>query len=187
MQHRWRMQFLALMTIALFGLSACAPGGAATTGSSGTPVNSPIGTATGTPPVGATPTAGAPTSGPVTLVLNQSSYGQGDTIKVTIKNEMQSQIFSADHHSDCTLVDLQIQSGGTWKTVAPCRLEILTKIVPLAAGSSTPQMLAPAVTSQSANNSWPAGTYHIAFSYGLSSAEALTTQTLVYSATFAIS
>ena len=136
--------------------------------------------------MGAPPTAGAPTSGPVTLVLNQSSYGLGDTIKVTIKNGLQSQIFSADHHSDCTPVDLERQSGGTWQTVASCRLEIVTRILPLAAGSSTLQVLAPAGTTQSAGSRWPAGTYRIAFSYGVGSAEALTTQTLVYSATFAI-
>jgi hypothetical protein len=83
-------------------------------------------------------------------------------------------------------VDLQRQNGGTWQTVVSCRLEIVTRIVPLAAGSSTLQVLAPAGASQNAGSGWPAGTYRIAFSYGVGSTGALTTQTLVYSATFVI-
>ena len=65
-------------------------------------------------------------------------------------------------------------------------MEIVTKIVSLAAGSSTPQLLAPVGTDPSAGGSWPAGTYRIAFGYGVGSQEALTQQTVVYSATFAV-
>ena len=183
MQHQWGMRFLALLVIALFLLSACAPGGVGTSGSAGTPVNSPMNSPTGT----TTAVGGTPPPGAVTLVLNRSSYGPGETIKVTIENGLKSMIISADHHSDCTLVEVQRQSGGAWQTVAPCRLEILTKIVSLAAGSSTPQMLAPAGASQSAGNTWPAGTYRIAFGYGVGSEEALSKQTLLYSATFVVS
>jgi len=187
MHYRRRNRFLALLGLALFALAACAPAaGAGSAGSAGTPVNSPVisptGTATVAPTVGSTPTSGG-----VTLVLSKTSYGTNETIKVTIKNGLKAAIFTPDHRSDCLLVQLQLQNSGTWQTVAPCRLEIVTKIISLAAGSSTPQALAPAGTSQSAGSSWPAGTYRIAFGYGVGSEEALTRQTVAYSATFVVS
>ena len=119
-------------------------------------------------------------------MLNQTAFGPSDPIHVTIMNGLQTKIYTADHRSDCTLVQLERQSGDTWQAVAPCRLEIATRIVSLAAGSSTPQVLAPVGTSPSTAGSWPAGTYRIAFGYGAGSQEALAQQTVAYSATFVV-
>ncbi|HLW01755.1 MAG TPA: hypothetical protein VKT82_24080 [Ktedonobacterales bacterium] len=191
MHYLRSIPLLALLGLVLAVLAGCAPGGSAgTTGNAGSAVNSPVssptGTATATPPVGRTPSAGPPTAGAVTLVLNQTSYGSNDTIHVTIRNGLKTTIYTADHRTDCMLVQLERQSADTWQAVAPCRLEIVTKIVSLAAGSSTPQLLAPVSTSPGSGGSWPAGTYRIAFGYGAGSQAALTQQTVVYSATFVV-
>lgn len=186
----WKTRSFALVGMAIFVLAACSVPAQPGTGSAGAAVNSPVrsptGTATAIPPVGSSPTAEPPTSGAVTLVLNQTSYGPNDTIHITIRNGLKTTILTPDHRTDCMLVELERQSGSTWQAVAPCRLEIVTKIVSLAAGSSTPQLLAPVGTNPSAGGSWPAGTYRIAFGYGVGSQEALTQQTVVYSATFAV-
>lgn len=186
MHHLKKLRFLIVLGVAVCVLAACRAPAQTGAGSAGPAVNSPVSSPTGTVP--ATPTAGnTPTPGAVTLVLNKASYGPGETINVTIENRLITTIFAANHQSDCTLVQLERQNGGIWQAVAPCRLEIVTKIVALAAGSATLQILHPAGTSRSAGSAWPAGTYRIAFEYGVSSEEALIKPTVVYSATFVVS
>jgi hypothetical protein len=185
MQHLRSIRLLTLMAIALFALAACRAPAQPGTAAAGTPGATPAGTGTAVPTVGTTPTGSPPTAGGVTLALNKSSYLPGDMIEVTIKNELKMTIFAADHRSDCTMVQLERLNNGIWQPMAPCRLEIATRIVPLAPNSSLPQMLTP-VVGKGAPSAWPAGTYRIAFTYGKESGNTPGPQTVVYSATFSV-
>ncbi|HEY7348985.1 MAG TPA: hypothetical protein VH599_11800 [Ktedonobacterales bacterium] len=173
-------RFLALLALALFALAACRAPAQTGAGNTGVTTSEQTGTATAT----ATP-EGKPAPGAVTLVLNKSSYGPGETIEVTIKNGLKTEIFAADHRTSCTLVQLQRLESGTWHSEGFCKLETATRFVALAPGSSTLQALA-AGKGLNATGPWPAGTYRVAFMYQAGSDEAPASQGLVYSANFVI-
>jgi hypothetical protein len=186
MQHRWSIRFLALIGIALLALAACQAPSQTGAGSAGTPTSGPTGTATSVPTTGSTPTGSTPTPGAVTLILSKSSYKPGEAIEVTIKNGLSTTIFAIGQHTDCMFVQLERLDNGVWKAEGSCRLVPPTRLVSLAPGSSTPQVLAPG-TGLNATGPWPAGTYRIAFQYEVAGAGTSGQQTLVYSANFVIS
>jgi hypothetical protein len=121
----------------------------------------------------------------VALRLAQDHYGVGDSISVVVANGLPSEILTADHQSDCTVVTLELQMGGSWQAIASCRAEIVTRLVPIAAGTTLAQTLHPngGVAPQA---TWQPGTYRIMLSFftkGASASQALQ----VLSSTFTIS
>jgi hypothetical protein len=136
---------------------------------------------------------GIPAPGTVTLVLSKASYASGDTIEVTIHNGPKTGIVAYDHQSDCTLVQLERLNSGTWQAERLCRFLTPTRIVPLAPGSDTLQVLAPDMSWGDVcsggiclTSPWPAGIYRIAFGYQAGSDVRSGHQELVYSAPFAV-
>lgn len=112
--------------------------------------------------VGAVGTA-KPTQG-VIVEVGAASYATSDTIAVTVRNALAISILATDHQTACTIVQLQIESNGSWQNQGGCAMGIATRQVPLAADSSVAVQLAPTAGQISAKP-WPAGTYRVAFTY----------------------
>jgi hypothetical protein len=154
-----------------------APAGAGANPSPGTTVvvNGTTATAQAVPSTIASPTSssGIPdTSGKVTLALDKTSYAPGNTAIVTIGNGLSTKIVVSDHHTDCTYVQLQQQVAGAWQVVGECKLMTPTRLVGLAAGSSTSQKIVIPSGAQAA------GIYRVALTYS---------NTTTYSTTFTVS
>jgi hypothetical protein len=154
-KRRWiRLTPLALATLTLL-LAGC--GLSSQAGLGATPQASTPATATASP---TTPSAQI-TSGIVALRLGQSHYGTSDSILVVVANGLQSEIFAADHRSDCTVLTIELQAAaGSWQPLASCRIETVTRLVPIAAGTTLAQTLRP-------NATWQPGTYRIVLSFFL--------------------
>lgn len=129
-----------------------------------------------------------PTQG-VAVTVGASSYRSSDTITLTVLNQLGAAIVATDHHSSCTIVQLQREVGGEWQDEGGCSLGMATRQIPLAAGSSTSVTVAPGA-GQMTTKPWSAGTYRVAFTYlpgpidGTATADGSVT---VYSATFTVS
>lgn len=131
--------------------------------------------------VGTTP----PTQG-VVVQLDAASYGPSDTITLTVLNQLSAAIVATDHHSSCTIVQLQREVGGAWQDEGGCALGMVTRQISLAAGSATRVTVAPGAGQMSVKP-WPAGTYRVSFTYQPGPPGATTTEgTTVYSVTFAV-
>ena len=122
-------------------------------------------------------------TGPVTLHANASVYQSDDTIVLILNNQSGQTIRFPDHLTECTVVLLQHQEGGTsfsnplikmppqpvahqqhqegvnWVSVAPCQLGVLTRFLPLGAGQDlVVKLVAPF-------SRWTRGTYHATLTY----------------------
>src|SRR5581483_530309 len=154
------------LALGLF-LTSCGYNGVVTTGSSPTTTS-----VAATPTVvtrltpggpGATFTPSPPAQGTpgqsVTVQTSASFYQPGETILVTISNQTAQTILFANHQTDCTVVLLQVQTGSSWQSIAPCKLMIVTRLFPLNAGQHMSVSLKPSPST------WSSGTYRIAFRY----------------------
>jgi hypothetical protein len=186
MQPILRIRLVVLVLIALFALAACQVPAQTGAGAAGTPTSGPTETASPVPPTASPSTGGTPTPGAVTLVLNKSSYRPDDTIEVTIKNGLATDIFPLGQHTNCMFIQLEFLDNGVWKDEGSCRLVPPTQPLSLAPGSSTIQILAHGTGLNSAGP-WPAGTYRAALAYQTVGGSAAGQQTLVYSAHFVVS
>jgi hypothetical protein len=138
------------------------------------------------PPSPASPGATVP-PGPVTVRTDHVTYQSCALIQVAVANGLPQTVYALDHQSACTLVALQVQAGAGWLAVDRCALETPTGPHPIAAGSTSIQILRPGVGSgQPPRAEWQPGTYRIAFSYLLRSEPTATQRQTVYSATFTI-
>jgi hypothetical protein len=106
------------------------------------------------------------TSGKITLRLNKQHYALNESVTVTITNGLSSEINAIDHLTNCSVVTLERLSDGKWQPLGICVLRTATRLVPIAAGASLNQTLAPTSRSSGNSNTWVQGTYHIVFSYG---------------------
>lgn len=108
--------------------------------------------------------SGQTIAGKVTLTPSASSIAPGTPIIVTIHNGLSTPITAADHQSNCTVLTLQVQSNGTWETVARCELMTPTRQVSFAAASATPIQLGSAGKSNNPAG-LPPGTYRALLTY----------------------
>jgi hypothetical protein len=203
MRHDLKIRLLAFVAVAALGTGVSACGASIyspTSGASGeitaasTQALATAGTASASrlPTSGPTATPGTQvtpvttiTPGSVTVTTDHTLYSSNESIRVTISNGFAVTIYATDHHTACSYVDLQHLENGSWQVVGKCALMTPTRIVPLAAGSMTTQLLAPGVSQISAAP-WSAGIYRIAFAYFVGGDEAIGKSTVVYSADFTI-
>lgn len=169
---RRTIRMLAL-AVALAALGGC---GITTAGASGT---TPPAATAATPTASAISTGAAITQGAVTVTTGKTQFAPAETITVFINNGLSQSIFVADHQTRCSLVTLEIQTGGGWQPVAPCPLMTPTGLIEIAAGITNTQRLgAPGASQQ-----WAAGTYRVRLAYA---PQRLGTATIIYSAPFAV-
>jgi hypothetical protein len=189
---KWLFMGLLACMLALSGCSATVSSGSsiATTGNTVTaaPGIRPTTTPTVTPGATATPTGspggGTVTPGTVSIELAAATLMPGESLSLTIHNGLSSAIMTSDHHTNCTVVTLQQNLNGIWTNIAPCREETVTRMIELAANSSTSVQLG--VGAQASSSFWPPGTYRVAFSYALASASGGGSSTTIYSATIVV-
>lgn len=133
--------------------------------------------------------SGTGTTGPthgVVVDVGKSAYATTETIAVTVRNQLPDSIIATDHQTACTIVQLQIESNGSWQNQGGCALGIATRQVVVAAASAMPVNVDPAA-GQIKVKPWPAGSYRIAFTYRTGSIATPGPSETVYSQTFTVS
>ena len=183
MQAKKNHVTLLLTVLAVAGLAAC--GKSTDNAGSGQPANQPNGTTSPT----FTTAPQVPTPGQVGLGLGKIHYAVNEAMVVTILNGLTTPITASDHHSDCSLVDVQILTNNTWQTVGKCLQGRPTRLIPLAPGAASMQSISPGASNLAVNAAWPTGTYRIAFTYYIGSAESVPTATqtqTIYSVAFTV-
>ncbi len=98
-------------------------------------------------------------SGSVQVTVGASTYQRSDAISVTIANQGGSDIFAADHQSQCTIVQLRMQSGNTWQQMGKCAVMTPTRMHQISQGASQ------VVTLAAPQGGWAAGTYRVSLAY----------------------
>lgn len=167
MHRALRIGLLSCVVTALLALSACGvsgAGSAAQSTPSTTVIMSPAPSAT------ASSTSAAAT-GAVAITVDQQHYGTKDTIVVHVTNGLSNNIYAGNHQTDCTIVTLEMNSGGAWQPTGACRTEIATIFLPVRAGTTATFDLTPSSGGQLKSSAWAAGTYHVALRYTLSNPE----------------
>ena len=101
-------------------------------------------------------------SGSVQLTVGASTYQRGDTISVTIANQSGSDIFAADHQSQCTIIQLRMQSGSTWRQMGKCAVMTPTRMRQIGHGTSQ------VITLAAPQGGWAPGVYRVALAYSSS-------------------
>src|SRR5581483_9734207 len=167
-----------------------------TAASTPTPAATSASTAVATPTSKPVPTGvqTTPSTGAVRLLLNKSSYAPYETITVTIQNGFATPITTTDHQSGCTMVLLQMQDAkGSWQMQGLCREGIATRMVTLAAGSSTVQSLSPQSGTFARGSTWARGQYRFVFTFSKGAPDPThelgmgsSATDIVYSATFVV-
>lgn len=186
MHRALRICRLSFVVAALLALGACGVSGAGTVAQSTpstTVIISPAPSATAT-------SASAASTGAVIVIVDQQHYGTKDTIVVRVTNGLSNNIYAGNHQTDCTIVTLEMSSGGAWQPTGACRTEIATIFLPVRAGTTSTFDLAPN-GGQFKSSGWITGTYHVALRYTLSNPESGNSAPpssfeTVYSATFSI-
>lgn len=132
---------------------------------------------------------GTSTGGPVSIRTDHSTYTPGGSIQVSVVNNLSTSIFVYDTRASCSILDLQMQVNGVWKstTVARCPLGRPAQRVEIAAGktySATIQAGYPGLYQAQ----FPAGAYRLVLNYSTSATASPVGQntTTVYSATFSV-
>ena len=154
---------------------AAAPDGTQVTSVSTRTITSSMPTAN--PAGGTPPSTAAP--GPVRLVLGKTQYHPGDLATVTIENGLSHVISTTDHHSSCSLLQLEKLVNGAWQPIGKCNTQTPTRIVELAAGSATQQQVG------MPTGTGVAGTYRMMLTYGAGGAPASDAGP-AYSSTFTV-
>lgn len=167
-----RMVLECALLVVTLGLAACGVSTSTLGESSGTQVTTQT-------VILSTPTSTAG-SGSVRLVLGQAQFHPGDRVTVTIENGLAHAISATDHHSSCTLIQLEKLVNGNWKPAGICRLMTPTRVVDLPARSVTTQMVG-LPTGQDAT-----GTYRMMLMYGVSDQPSSGQGGPAYSVTFTV-
>lgn len=151
------------------GIAACGSTSGATAASTQTQVTN-VTTRTITSSTPTAPGSGAPVAtaapGPVRLILGQSQFHPGDLVTVTIENGLAHAISATDHHSNCSLIQLEKLVNGAWQPLGKCNAQTPTRVVDLVAGSVTQQQVGMPAGADAA------GTYRMMLTYGASGAPA---------------
>jgi hypothetical protein len=184
-----RMAFALIVLALALALASC---GQTTTPSSGQSSMESNQTPTATSTVsqtGATVTPGAnppPTSGSVTLTLDQQRYTADSLIIVTIHNGTQHAIWAMDHQTSCTVLVLERQSQGSWYRVGQCALATPTRPVSIQPGGSLVQRIS-SYQEMNTGAGWQTGSYRATLTYHVGDdTTALTGGGIIHSSTFTI-
>lgn len=175
---------MLLAVLAFASLAAC--GKSSDNAANGQPANPTNGTAIPT----FTSAPQVPTPGKVGLALSKVRYTADEAMVITILNGLTTPITASDHHSGCTLVDVQLlTSNNTWQTVGKCLQGKPTRLISLAAGATSAQTISPGASNLALNAAWQTGTYRIAFTYFLGDAKGVPTSSqtnTIYSAVISV-
>ncbi|HZC06673.1 MAG TPA: hypothetical protein VE338_13640 [Ktedonobacterales bacterium] len=126
-----------------------------------------------------------PTHG-VSVEVGATTYAATETITVIVRNALGASIIATDHQTSCTIVQLQIETNGSWQNQGGCALGTATRQIVLEAESNTPVTVAPGA-GQIKVKPWPAGSYRVAFTYRTGSVATPGPSETVYSQTFTVS
>ncbi|HLY32128.1 MAG TPA: hypothetical protein VKQ36_13950 [Ktedonobacterales bacterium] len=178
----WRqLPVLALLTSIVI-LAGCGGAGGITPGGVNSAASPP---AKPTPTITATVGANGGGASVVTLSLNKSQFAPNDTITVTVTNGGSTDIFAANHQTNCTIISLQILTDGAWQTIHNCQEYSATRLIKIPAGATSVQTLAPG-GGQIVNKPWAAGTYRATLGYGPGDTPASNADHVATSATFTV-
>ena len=167
-----RMAFTFILILA-FGLTACgyAYQSQTTSNATGTPGSTTPAptTTTGSTPKPTSTTAIAVTPGQVKLVLNKAQYAPGEVVTVSILNGLSSNIYTTNHQSECSILQIEWRSSTGWVTIGRCLAEFVTGPVMLKAGGITTLSFMPVsgTNRSSSNSAWRTGTYRVTLYYHL--------------------
>lgn len=130
---------------------------------------------------------GTSTGGAVKITTDRTTYQPGDTIQVSITNNLQVSIFAYDTLASCTILELQEQDGGTWQDnkLSRCALGRLARLIEIAPGK-TYQASISAGTPGVQSPGFPAGTYRLVLKYTMSSQRPVQDMTTIYSVSVAV-
>ncbi len=124
------------------------------------------------------PTAtGTTTPDVVTLTIAQNHVSLGSTIAASVHNGLATTISTMNHQSDCSVVQLQLQTSTGWSTVLPCKEMTPTQILPVNALGTMAVQLAGIQS---------AGTYRLVFQYFMSTDMSPGAMSTVTSGTFTV-
>jgi hypothetical protein len=135
----------------------------------------------------ATPAGTSPVApGLVSLSASQAQYSTPDAIAVIVHNGLASPIFAQDNHTGCTIVQLELASGGDWQAMGACvNWPTHPHVVEINSGMSMTVYLRPA-TEANLDSGWPSGMYRATLTYVTGTNEPIGQGTTVASQTFAI-
>lgn len=122
---------------------------------------------------------GPGSSGAVQVSVDATTYHSSDPISVAIANQSSSDIYVADHQSQCTIVQLQTRSGNDWQQIGKCAVMTPTRMHQV--GHNSTQV----VTLTAPHGGWPAGAYRVSLSYS-QTAQPTNTTTQAYSPEFQV-
>ena len=108
--------------------------------------------------------ASPPTVPAVTLTSDRKAYTVNQPIIATIANGSTFDVMTWDHRSFCTVVNLQKQQTGGWKSIAPCALMSPTMPVIIKAGQ---KLVVPLPGGPATNTAkWEPGMYRLQAVFG---------------------
>jgi hypothetical protein len=127
------------------------------------------------------------TGGPVSIGTDHAQYDTKDSIQVTVTNNTQQPIYAWDTKASCSILDLEVQDGGTWQpsSQAQCAIKRAAAPVKVAPGATYSATIQAGLLAKS-NTDFTAGSYRLTLAYGASPTEADTAGTIVYSALLTI-
>ena len=121
----------------------------------------------------------------VTLTADFALYRASQPIGVTVQNLASTTYYALDGHSECTIVQLQLEVGSSWQNVMPCSTGQPPQVLQVAPHTSVPFTMAPG-DSPDNRNLWAPGIYRVVLQLATTpTASAMALQ--VYSAGFQIS
>jgi hypothetical protein len=127
------------------------------------------------------------TGGPVSIGTDHSQYGGKDSIQVTVTNHTQQAIYAWDTKASCSILDLEVQSGGAWQSSsqAQCAIKRAAMAVKIEPGATYSATIRAGMLPNS-NAAFTDGSYRLKLAYGPSAMDADNAATVVYSALLAI-
>lgn len=137
---------------------------------------------------GNTSSSGTTNNNPVSISTDQTSYGPGDSIKVSVTNHLQNSIFAYDTRASCTILGIQMQVNGAWQDsqVARCPLGRPAMLIEIQAGKVYTASISAGYPGLS-QSTFPTGSYRLLLAYSTTGkGTPQTPTTTVYSATFTV-
>ena len=117
----------------------------------------------------ATTSSTTPTSGPVTVSTDHTTYTPTDTMIVTVHNPLSTPIYALDTLSSCSILSLQYQVNGVWQSsqVAQCPLKRHAQLVKIDAGATYTANISASYPGLK-QLSFPTGSYRLVLLYSTS-------------------
>lgn len=106
-------------------------------------------------------------SGAVAVVPASSTFGEGEDIELTVRNDSSQTVFVEDMKTDCSIVTLEKSVEGEWATVWGCGMERLPQVVAIEPGGREAVVIRPSSNFIVGEPGLRAGSYRARFSYRL--------------------